>query len=355
MKFSSGEQHDQNINELLHELLHHDGRYIETEKVCKAPLTLYDHEPTREAAVYIDTCAFDCTRKICHDVLTGDTPRHYEGDPIGFDLMKPPEKEFRRALMGADTIDKTARPLFLGKLSSGTQGVYLWMVYLALKIADFYNGRDWKGFQRDWKDQPAIILIDEIENHLHPIWQRRVIPALVETFPNAQFFAATHSPFIVAGLKVGQVNRLYRDEYDAVQAQTNDSDIVGWTVEDILREFMEVDDPTDLETSDAAAALRWLRYQHPGEGTAADWRHGKIKELTSNSERTPDESAALRWLQKHSPSIGNAVDWWETEIEQLRNMVSRELEAGGTIAAQRELFLDKLNELFTDDADDDED
>ena len=202
MKFSSGEQHDQYINELLQ----HDGRYIETEKVCKALLTLYDHEPTREAAVYIDTWAFDCTRKICHDVLTGDTPRHYEGDPIGFDLMKPPEKEFRRALMGADTIDKTARPLFLGKLSSGTQGVYLWMLYLGLKIANFYHGSDWNGFQRDWKDQPAIILIDEIENHLHPLWQRRVIPALVEDFPNAQIFAATHSPFVVGGLKAGQVD-----------------------------------------------------------------------------------------------------------------------------------------------------
>ena len=278
MKFSSGEQHDQYINELLQ----HDGRYIETEKVCKALLTLYDHEPTREAAVYIDTWAFDCTRmKICHDVLTGDTPRHYEGDPIGFDLMKPPEKEFRRALMGADTIDKTARPLFLGKLSSGTQGVYLWMLYLGLKIANFYHGSDWNGFQRDWKDQPAIILIDEIENHLHPLWQRRVIPALVEDFPNAQIFAATHSPFVVGGLKAGQVHRLYRNQDGILNAgQPNEEGIIGWTMDEILRGFMGVDDPTDDATARHAAELRRLRDKGPEDtGEAEERRQARMGEL----------------------------------------------------------------------------
>ena len=65
--------------------------------------------------------------------------------------------------------------------------------------------------RKRWHEKPAILLIDEIENHLHPRWQRRVIPALLEHFPGLQIFATTHSPFVVAGLKAGQVHVLKRD------------------------------------------------------------------------------------------------------------------------------------------------
>ncbi|WP_185938669.1 AAA family ATPase [Enterococcus casseliflavus] len=46
-----------------------------------------------------------------------------------------------------------------------------------------------------------IILIDEIENHLHPSLQREILPNLVEAFPNGQFIVATHSPFVVNSVK----------------------------------------------------------------------------------------------------------------------------------------------------------
>ena len=73
----------------------------------------------------------------------------------------------------------------------------LWVRFLALKMLHHYN------FADGWENRPAILLIDEIENHLHPTWQRRVIPALLEHFPGLQIFATTHSPFVVAGLKKG--------------------------------------------------------------------------------------------------------------------------------------------------------
>ena len=88
-----------------------------------------------------------------------------------------------------------------------------------------------------WQEKPAILLIDEIENHLHPTWQRRVIPALLDHFPNLQIFATTHSPFVVAGLKSGQVHLLNRDENGIVTATTNTEDIIGWTADQILRNY----------------------------------------------------------------------------------------------------------------------
>ncbi|MDO4839861.1 MAG: AAA family ATPase, partial [Desulfovibrionaceae bacterium] len=47
----------------------------------------------------------------------------------------------------------------------------------------------------------AVFLIDEIELHLHPAWQRMVVPRLLEVFPNAQFFVTTHSPQVLGEVK----------------------------------------------------------------------------------------------------------------------------------------------------------
>jgi len=47
----------------------------------------------------------------------------------------------------------------------------------------------------------AIVLIDEIDVHLHPKWQRRIVPALEELFPNCQFIATTHSPFVIQSVR----------------------------------------------------------------------------------------------------------------------------------------------------------
>jgi predicted ATP-binding protein involved in virulence len=45
-------------------------------------------------------------------------------------------------------------------------------------------------------EQPAIILVDEIDTYLHPKWQRTILNTLVKNFPNTQFIVTTHSPFV---------------------------------------------------------------------------------------------------------------------------------------------------------------
>jgi ABC-type multidrug transport system ATPase subunit len=45
------------------------------------------------------------------------------------------------------------------------------------------------------------VVLDEPENHLHPTMQRSILSNLIESFPNAQFVVATHSPFIVSSVK----------------------------------------------------------------------------------------------------------------------------------------------------------
>ena len=54
-------------------------------------------------------------------------------------------------------------------------------------------------------DLPGIVLIDEIELHLHVAWQKRILPFLVNVFPNIQFIVATHSPFVVSSIETAVI------------------------------------------------------------------------------------------------------------------------------------------------------
>ena len=202
----------------------------------------------------VSKIAYACAKGICPEVLTGPRPfsRVINSDPIDSSEEIPiPKLEFGSLVSTPDS--PLESPIHLSLLSTGTQGLYLWIWFLACRIGFHYQ------FKGGWHEKPAILLIDEIENHLHPTWQRRVIPALLEHFPGLQIFATTHSPFVVAGLKAGQVHVLKRDENGVVTASTEQRDVIGWTADEILRGMMGVDEPTDQLTVDRANRLRELR------------------------------------------------------------------------------------------------
>jgi len=62
------------------------------------------------------------------------------------------------------------------------------------------------------KEGHAIVLIDEIELHLHPTWQRRIVRRLRTAFPKCQFIMTTHSPQILSEVEAQDVRFLYRDD-----------------------------------------------------------------------------------------------------------------------------------------------
>jgi len=69
-------------------------------------------------------------------------------------------------------------------------------------------------------ESPAIVLIDEVDLHLHPAWQQRVVSDLLRCFPNTQFVLTTHSPVIVEGVN----NLLKRHAInDLISSRDNDS------------------------------------------------------------------------------------------------------------------------------------
>lgn len=73
---------------------------------------------------------------------------------------------------------------------------------------------------------PGVVLIDELDLHLHPKWQRRIVDDLKKTFPGVQFIASTHSPFLIQSLEPGELLVLGEDKDVGEYSNQSIEDIV---------------------------------------------------------------------------------------------------------------------------------
>lgn len=87
----------------------------------------------------------------------------------------------------------------LSQLSSGNSYLIQNLMSLLTKMLAVYVLR--KIPLAELGQTPGLLLIDEAENQLHPKWQKRLIPTILELFPNLQIIATTHSPFIISSVK----------------------------------------------------------------------------------------------------------------------------------------------------------
>ncbi|MFA0922522.1 AAA family ATPase [Xanthomonas fragariae] len=101
------------------------------------------------------------------------------------------------------------RMVELGELSSGFASVVKLFQAIISGYAGFSNSKD-------LQNQPGVVLIDEIESHLHVGWQVSIVRHLKALFPNTQFFISTHSPLVLTQLEQGEAYLLERDAADGV-------------------------------------------------------------------------------------------------------------------------------------------
>lgn len=112
----------------------------------------------------------------------------------------------------------------ISKLSAGYQSL-LWMIMdLSYRVCLLNPAL------KDKSNIEGIVLIDEVDMHLHPKWQWNIIKALSNTFENVQFIMATHSPIVIASAK--DVNLILLDEEQNIKYRPA---CYGYTVEDVLR------------------------------------------------------------------------------------------------------------------------
>lgn len=113
----------------------------------------------------------------------------------------------------------------LDQLSDGEQRLFSLFVDIARKLS--------LGDPNEiFGEGEAIVLIDEVDVHLHPKWQRLIVPSLEDLFPNCQFIATTHSPFVIQATRRQQVIAIDPTKLDG-----------GNSIEDIAEEIQGISVP----------------------------------------------------------------------------------------------------------------
>ncbi len=127
-------------------------------------------------------------------------------------------------------------------LSQGYQATIAW-------IADLIGQMFWDaGRAVPLEEMEGLVLIDEIDIHLHPTWQVNLIQALKKAFPRVQFVVTTHSPMILPGLERDEILRVRQDETGSVVVEPVDESPAVMTGSELYESFFGIEGlyPRDL-------------------------------------------------------------------------------------------------------------
>ncbi|MCP1509205.1 energy-coupling factor transporter ATP-binding protein EcfA2 [Pseudomonas marginalis] len=128
-------------------------------------------------------------------------------------------------------VEKRGKPFYLHQLSDGERGLLALVFDLTRRLAIANPDSD-----NPIAEGVALVLIDEIELHLHPKWQRDVLQRLRDTFKACQFVLTTHSPLVLGEVPARCVRFL--ELVDGRVGVTVPSEAYGMDANRILQEFM---------------------------------------------------------------------------------------------------------------------
>lgn len=134
-----------------------------------------------------------------------------------------------------ETEASPGQPIAIQKASQGTLSVIAIFGLLYQYLRQVYPETP----EERLLEQKAIVLIDEIDAHLHPLWQRKIVHLLRQHFPNVQLILTAHSPLVVAGCSYGEVCVLTWVD-GSLQVREFQQDFIGTPVDDIYREIFGI-------------------------------------------------------------------------------------------------------------------
>ena len=194
---------------------------------------------------------------------------------------KPPENSDRVLLLEKEGIE-----IDFESLSGGEQSFFLLAADLARRLMI-------ESPNTALVENPGIVCIDEIELHLHPAWQRRILKSLMATFPACQFIVTTHSPQVLAGVEARHIRLLepgdngVRKVSQPIASKGHDSNYVlkgildtperDDEVSQLLVEFDRMADDGDFKQ--AQRVLDDLEQAVEGQSSAIAIRQAKLNRL----------------------------------------------------------------------------
>jgi hypothetical protein len=148
--------------------------------------------------------------------------------------------------------DGTVRSLRVTQLSDGYRVVLGLVMDLARRMAQANSELVPGGNEIvNPLDLPAVVLIDEVDLHLHPRWQQRIVGDLMRTFPGAQFIVTTHSPQVLSSVPASSIRVLQSTTDPESGSQVFRADVIeeqtqGVASNDVLSRIMGVDPVPDV-------------------------------------------------------------------------------------------------------------
>ena len=205
--------------------------------------------------------------------------RHAISSMLG-DVSEPHmEMDPPRFMVTIETARKSEK-LALDQLSGGYRAVLALAADLAWRMVQGNPHLD------NPLESEAIVLIDEVDLHLHPSWQQRILDDLTRTFPNTQFIVSTHSPQVLTTVMPKHIVELFREEDGSVFAGPPASATYGAEAGDVLSSIMRVDERPE---NDFKIALdRYRRLVSSGDGESS-----KARDIRKQLERMSPHDPAL--------------------------------------------------------------
>ncbi|HEX2568119.1 MAG TPA: AAA family ATPase [Polyangia bacterium] len=222
------------------------------------------------------------------------------GQPVTFELEDEPVLRVQ-VMLGR-------RQLGIDALPDGVKSILSWLADLLMRL----DRIPWEDKSVDPLAQPFALFLDEIDAHLHPAWQRKVLPMVQRLFPRAQVFVATHSPFVVASVAGAWVHRLVLNEDGSATNREPVPSRAGYSYETVLEEdfgiIADYDDVTEAEL--------------------AKFRHLKMALLAGKREvLDPLRELATQLLQK-SPDLRERIGMELRQIQRVAGIEVLAMEPG---------------------------
>ena len=135
--------------------------------------------------------------------------------------------------------------LEVGQLSDGVRNMVAMVADIAYRIVQLNSYLRQEAARRT----PGLVLIDEVDMHLHPEWQQIVLGRLMEAFPMVQFVVTTHSPQVVSTITNDNIRLLAKNINNRFIAYPPAARSFGRSSADVLQSIMDVDPlPQNEET-----------------------------------------------------------------------------------------------------------
>lgn len=197
------------------------------------------------------------------------------------------------------------REVRIERMSDGYRIMIAMVADIAARMAEANPDKECSGLDSPL-DAPGIVFIDEIDLHLHPMWQRKVLRQLHNIFPNVQFIVTTHSPNVVMGaLDLVQVVKL---ENGIIDSQIDSIQYAYYDISQLLlSELFELDNVRSDEYLKIKHERYELIHKDAVEGLSEEERN-RLKDLDKIiSLYDPHEGEEMRQIIKLLDDIAHST------------------------------------------------